>query len=145
MDGIGLDRWGSMPSAMGDAPFLWEGHENYRKVAFVRHPVARFLSAHAYMHSAARPSDILQQVAGQKDEKRDQHFRSQRSFLKLDGDLLPTEIYRVESLPDVWPFDQWPIQHRNKTPNAKAQIDVGFEAAILDLFAEDLEIWERAK
>ena len=138
------EDWERLPVMMGDAPFLWEGHEHFKKYAFVRHPVERFLSGQAFMDPAGNPKAVFNYISNQKDEKRDQHYRSQSSFLKLDGELLPEKLIRVEDLPDAWPFLDWRMPYVNRTPVDKKPISEALERAILETFAEDLELWERA-
>lgn len=134
-------EWGKIPVSFPDQPVLWDGWEEYDRYAIVRDPVDRFLSGHAFC-TKEDVNELLDKVVSLPDHEIDQHFRSQASFLHLDGELIPNKLIRFENLPDAWPLE-WPLHHRNAT-SEKAKLARAQVKALRKRFACDEHLRKQA-
>jgi len=124
-------EWGRLQLHFPMTPMLWKGWQDYTRLAVLRCPYERFLSAASFMSKGTCRLDLfLDMACSTPDHEVDQHFQSQSRYLMLDGLLIPNRIIRFERLVEEWgdfAAQHWPevaeIMHRNKSPRGDELTD----------------------
>ena len=114
-----------------------------RRLAFIRHPVSRLVSAFRHLIDVGYCIErTWEDFVDYMLVNEDRHWYPQEPRLYYEGEWMPSHIERLENLKQVWPkYTKKKFPHLNKTVG-KQSYDTSYREEDLErYYAKDLELW----
>lgn len=116
-----------------------------RRLIFLRHPIARLVSAYSHLNDIEYISEekvLWEDFVDFILIHEDRHWAPQTPRYWHKGDYMPTHVERFEDLQDVWPkYTDKVYPHKNRSPLI-AVCDTSYRGKDIDkYYEEDFELW----
>lgn len=146
---MGNHDWQQLRILMPMQPALWEGWQEYERVAVIRNPYDRFVSGFSFMTKGKGDLAMyLDKICETPDWNIDQHYQSQSRYLTHDGEIVANRLIRFDRLAEGWAKLaedlEWlkllPLEIRNQSP-AKYELTWNQKRRLRKRYADDFDLY----
>ena len=116
-----------------------------RRLVFLRHPIARLVSAYSHLNDIAYISEDKldwEQFVDFILTHDDRHWMPQTPRYWHEGEYMPTHVEKFEDIKIVWPkYTDKEYPHKNKSPLGVVCDTTYRSDEVWDYYKKDMEAW----